>query len=84
LDGVKANARIRLFLELVVALVIGRTIFRAIFRKHRNTETGSLMNVVSRVGTTFLAIHRFRNRGKRALQRSSSISLDSGLGVGGD
>ncbi len=84
LDGVKASARIQLSVELVVALVIGRTIYRAISRRRRNTAKGSSTNAVLQAAQTFLAILQFRNRGKRALQRLSSTSLDTRLGVGGD
>ena len=84
LDGVKANAKIQLSVELVAVLVIGRTLYRAIFRRHRSTGRGSSMSVALQAVETFLAILQFRNRGKRALQRLSSISLDTHPGVGGD
>jgi hypothetical protein len=80
-DGEKASAITRLFLLLAAALVIGRITSRAISRKRRNTETGSSMSAVSRLGRTFLALSRYRNRGKRASQRSYSISLATNPGV---
>jgi hypothetical protein len=75
-DGGKASAIIPSFLALVAALVIGRTIFRRISRRRRDTVKGSSTSVVSKVGTIFSAILAWLSRSRRALQKSYSTSRD--------
>lgn len=82
--GEKATVSTRLLRGLVAALVIGKITSVVISRKRRNTGKGSSTNVVSRAGQIFLAIPRYRSKNRRASQGSSSTSLATRLGVGGD